>query len=65
MVDRGFSEVHLRAMMESATSLREDEEPGRWVVETSHESRPWEVMVESDVEDQLLIVMPAYPMDVP
>lgn len=40
MIDQGFSEVDLRAMMESAKRLREDNEPGRWVVETSHAARP-------------------------
>lgn len=62
MVDRSFSEVDLRTMMESAERLREDDEPGRWVVETVHESRPWEVIVEPDPEDRLLVVVTAYPV---
>jgi hypothetical protein len=65
MVDRRFSEVDLRSMMESAMRIRADEEPGRWVVETSHESRPWEVIVEPDPADQLLVVITAYPMEMP
>lgn len=62
MQDRGFSEVDLRVMMECALSLREDEEPGRWVVEAEHDSRSWEVIVEPDTADQLLVVITAYPV---
>jgi len=65
MVDRQFSEVDLRSMMEPAMRIREDQEPGRWVVETSHESRPWEVIVEPDPADQLLVVITAYPLEMP
>ncbi len=64
MVDRGFSEIDLRGMMSAAMDLREDHEPGRWVVETSHESRSWEVIVEPDTADQLLVVITAYPVEV-
>lgn len=63
MIDRDFSEVDLRSMMESGMGLREDYEDGRWVVETSHESRRWEVVVEPDAEDQLLVVITAYPVE--
>ena len=64
MVDRR-SEIDLRSMMASAMRLREDDEPGRWVVETSHESVPWEVIVEPDPADQLLVVITAYRVDLP
>ena len=35
MMDRNFSEVDLRSMMELAEEFREDDEPGRWIVATS------------------------------
>jgi hypothetical protein len=60
MLDRSFSEVDLRCMMESATGLHENDEPGRWVVETTHESESWEVIVEPDSEDKLLVIITAY-----
>lgn len=50
MVDRQFSEVDLRRMLEYASGLREDVVEGRWIVETRHEKRPWEVIVEPDFE---------------
>ena len=65
MVDRDFSEVDLRIMLESALRLRENEEPGRWVVETTHQTHAWEVIVEPDPIDKLLVVVTAYPLDLP
>lgn len=63
-IDRRFSEVDLRSMMAPAMSFREDDEPGRWVVEI-HESRPWEVIVEPDPDAELLVVIAAYPSESP
>jgi hypothetical protein len=52
-------------MMSVAMNLREDREAGRWVVETSHDGRRWEVIVEPDPPDQLLVVITAYPVESP
>lgn len=49
--------------MESATQMRQDEDSGRWVVETSHEGRSWEVVVEPDPVDRLLVVITAYAVE--
>ncbi len=62
MVDRDFSEVDLRRMLERGTRLRVDVVDGRWVVETSHARHPWEVIVEPDEEIRLLVVITAYPV---
>ena len=63
MLDRGFSEVDLRLMMEMAISLNEGREPGRWIVETAHDSRPWRIIFEPDPADELLVVVTAYPVE--
>jgi uncharacterized protein DUF4258 len=63
MIDRDFTEVDLRHMMEHASGLRSDVVEGRWVVVCRHEKKPWEVIVEPDVEGQLLVVVTAYPFD--
>ncbi len=63
MIDRGFSEVDLRLMMEEAIGLREDHEPGRWAVETTHDGDSWEVIVELDAADRLLLVITAYRVE--
>ena len=64
MLDRGFSEVDLRTMLEHATRVRAGEEPGRFVIETLHGSEPWEVIVEPDYAERLQVVVTAYPLDV-
>jgi hypothetical protein len=61
MVDRQFSEVDLRRMLEYATRLRGDVVEGRWIVETWHEKDPWEVIVEPDFDARTLVVVTAYP----
>jgi hypothetical protein len=63
MVDRRFTEVELRAMLTDPEALREDTEPGRWVVVTRHRGRPWEVIVEPEAEPRLLVVITAYPVE--
>ena len=59
MVDRAFSEVELRSMMESAEGLHAEALPGRWVVVAKLESRQWEIIVEPDAADRLLVVITA------
>jgi hypothetical protein len=63
MEDRGFSEVDLRRMLEHARGLRPDVVDGRHVVETSHAGQAWEVIVEPDELDQLLVVVTAYRVE--
>jgi hypothetical protein len=62
MVDRDFSEVDLRRMLEHAERFRVDVVDGRWVVETSHARNRWEVIVEPDEEIRILVVITAYPV---
>jgi hypothetical protein len=60
MGDRGFTEVDLRQMLEAAGRFREDVLPGRFVIETRLRGRPWEVVVEPDDVEHLLVVVTAY-----
>jgi len=62
MEDRDFSEVDLRAMLEHAHGHRADVVEGRFVIETKHKHGPWEVVVEPDEMDHLLVVVTAYPV---
>jgi len=61
MEERGFSEVELRAMFDAASKCGPGRQPGRWVIETTQEGRPWCVVVEPDSDDQVLMVVTAYP----
>jgi hypothetical protein len=63
MADRGFGETDLREMLESATGYREDVVPGRFVIETTHAGKTWEVVVEPDAAPSLLIVVTAFAID--
>jgi len=61
MIDRRFNEVDLRLMFERASGYRIDVQPGRWVIETGLEGRRWEIIVEPEPADRILIVISAYP----
>jgi len=63
MADRRFTEVDLQRMLEKATGLRRDIVEGRWVIATRHQRRTWEVIVEPDSAEKLLIVVTAYPLE--
>ena len=60
MEDRRFTEIDLRRMLERASGYREDVVEDRWVIETRHRRRGWEVIVEPDVDRRLLVVVTAY-----
>jgi len=60
MIDRGFSELDLREMLELASGYRRDKDPNRWVIETSHRGRVWEVVVEPQAVEKLLVVVTAF-----
>jgi hypothetical protein len=60
MQERGVTEVALRAMLRWAVGLRPSELEGRFVVETKHERRVWEVIVEPDEELQRIAVVTVY-----
>jgi len=62
MEERGFSELELRGMLESATAFRASGAPGRWLIETRHRDSEWAVIVEPDAVDRILVVVTAYPV---
>ncbi len=63
MEDRQFSEIDLRAMLHKAAGCHPNVIAGRFVVDTTHAGRPWEVIVEPDDDESLLVVVTAYPVD--
>jgi len=62
MTDRDFTEIDVRSMLQTATRLRRDIEPGRWVAITRLKSQRWEVILEPDPVEQRLVVITAYPV---
>jgi hypothetical protein len=63
MEDRRFTEVDIRRMLEGANGYRRDSVEGRWVIDSRHNRRPWEVIVEPLISEQLLLVVTAYPVE--
>ncbi len=63
MVDRRFTEVDLRRMLGGAKSSQRDVVEGRWLIDTAHRRRHWQVIVEPDTIDHLLVVVTAYPLE--
>lgn len=63
MIDRRFTEVDLRRMLQYATGCHRDIVEGRWVIEATFRKWPWEVIVEPDFQAKLLVVVTAYPND--
>ena len=63
MEDRGFNEVELREMLERATAFRADVVDGRFVIETRFHGKNWEVVVEPDEVEHLLVVVTAYGVE--
>jgi hypothetical protein len=62
MVDRSFTETDVRLMLEVASGHHADVVAGRYVIETRHEDQAWEVIVEPEDLDRVLIVITAYPV---
>ena len=60
MEDRGFTEVDLRAMLEHADGWRADVIDGRFVIETRLRGCRWEVVVEPDEVEHLMVVVTAF-----
>ncbi len=47
-------------MLQRASGHREDVVDGRWLIETRHRGKGWEVIVEPDQERLLLVFVTAY-----
>lgn len=63
MFDRRFTEVDLRRMLQHASGYSPDVVEGRWVIRTRHGRKDWEVIVEPDYAQKLLVVVTAYPAE--
>jgi protease II len=61
MYDRDFGEIELRTMFENALEYSKDVVEGRWMIKTKHKGKKWEIIIEPDIEEQLLVVITAYP----
>jgi len=62
MEDRDFNEVELREMLHHSSTYRKDIVEGRWIIVSQHRYHPWEIIIEPDFLEKLLVVITAYPV---
>ncbi|MGR3220414.1 MAG: hypothetical protein ACUZ8H_11465 [Candidatus Anammoxibacter sp.] len=62
MIQRSFTELELRTMFDMAKALRPGKEIGRYVVVSTLHSINWEIIVEPDFDEKLIVVVTAYPI---
>lgn len=60
MADRQFNEVDLRSMLADASGLATEPDE-RFLIFTRRGQENWEIVVEPDPVDQVLLVITAYP----
>jgi uncharacterized protein DUF4258 len=63
MADRGFTEVDIRELLDRAVEWRPSAADGRFLIRTRFRRRRWEVVVEPDELEHLLVVVTAYGFD--
>ncbi len=63
MVQRDFTEIDLREMLESATKLVPDAIPGRWIASSFVRGRKWEIVIEPDSQEKTQVIITAYSLD--
>jgi hypothetical protein len=60
MEERGLTEVELRALLQDATLLVPDVVEARWVATGKRGSETWEIILEPDLDDHVVVVVTAY-----
>lgn len=61
MEERDLSEVELRSMLDGAGHFVPARRPGRWLIHTRHRGKAWCVVVEPDLDDEIVMIVTAYP----
>jgi len=62
IVDREFSEIDLRIMIENASGCIRNKVKGRWLIKTKHKKKSWEIIIVPDFEEKVIVVITAYPV---
>ncbi len=60
MEERGLTEVELRALLQDADLLLPDVVEGRWAATGRRSSESWEIILEPDVQDHVVVVVTVY-----
>ena len=59
-MQRGVTEIEVRQMYETVTSIHQDDFAGRWRLESTIRGKNWIMIVEPDVPDELIVVVTIY-----
>ena len=60
MGQRDFNEAELRMMLEEASGIVPDEDAGRWLVLTNFRGVAWNVVLEPDHAQRIIVVITAF-----
>ncbi len=63
MVQRDLSEIDLRKMLYNARGFKKDKEQERWIIYSKIDSVNWEIIVEPDYDEKLLVAVTAYSIE--
>jgi len=63
MEERGLTEIDLRMMLVSPSSLVADHVPGRWVARCRRGTERWEVILEPDEDDEVVVVVTTFRVE--
>ena len=62
MEQRHFNEAELRAMLEDSSAVFPAADPGRWLVATRFRGASWNVVLEPDMADAIVVVVTAFEL---
>jgi hypothetical protein len=60
MLQRSFNEIELREMLKNAKGYESDIEEGRFKIVTSFKRGNWEIIVEPDYDEKVVVIVTAY-----
>jgi hypothetical protein len=63
MIQRNFTEIMLREMLSNVHTYEKDIEEHRYKINVTFKNRKWEIIVEPDLEEELLVIITAYILE--
>jgi hypothetical protein len=63
MENRNLTEIDLRGMLETASDYWNDIEECRFVIVSRLKNKDWEIIVEPDCFEKILVIITAYPKE--
>lgn len=64
MITRNINEIDLRSMLGNPSDYEEDSENGRFLIKSFYKHKCWEIIVEPDFEENILVIITAFSPEV-